>query len=380
MASQEQTKLHSASAKGRALQLLRGMFEDDSIRQGSRLPAESTLARDFNVSRVTLRSALGVLEQEGLVRRERNVGCIRVKVDRPELSLMERTIVLLSDLQVANSPEVYGGTSESVMSGVMDAVNNHGLNVLRVGSMDDTDQWLQNVIRARPRGAIVCWWRAPGPWQWSALEKLAASGMPVVTYGHDESYDRFDSVRSDHAGGTYQLVNALASQGKRRILRMWTLPDAIWVRQHDLGYERAIAKLGIPSLPAVHIEDWDRGDDLLEAVYRRRTRLMAGYLTEHMHGPNAIDAIMTANDREAMAALAACRLYGRTDIPVVGYDNSWQSMPERQWETGIPFATVDKQNHELGKAMADLLWQRINGTLPAGPQTRWVEQKIVFTM
>jgi len=108
-------------------------------------------------------------------------------------------------------------------------------------------------------------------------------------------------------------------------------------------------------------------------------RLMAGYLTEHMQGPNAIDAIMTANDREAMSALAACRLYGRNDVPIVGYDNSWQSMPEREWETGIPFATVDKQNHELGKAMADLLWQRINGTLPADPQTRWVEQKIVFT-
>ncbi len=65
-----------ASPKGRAIHAVREMIERGALRRGDRLPAEGALAARFNVSRMTLRTALDALESEGLVRRERNLGCI----------------------------------------------------------------------------------------------------------------------------------------------------------------------------------------------------------------------------------------------------------------------------------------------------------------
>src|SRR5690242_14758556 len=112
--------MHSLSPKGRTVELLRELIEHRNLSDGDRLPAESRMAQEFSVSRVTLRAALGVLEREGLVRRQRNVGCVRVKPMLPQNSLMSRTIALISSLAATDDPKNFGGRSDSVMSGILD--------------------------------------------------------------------------------------------------------------------------------------------------------------------------------------------------------------------------------------------------------------------
>jgi len=58
-----------ASAAQEVLASLRAMLADPALPVGGRLGAERDLAGELGVSRSTLRSALGVLEDEGLVRR-----------------------------------------------------------------------------------------------------------------------------------------------------------------------------------------------------------------------------------------------------------------------------------------------------------------------
>ncbi len=344
------------------------------------MPAESKLAKEFNVSRATLRAALGVLEREGSVRRERNIGCVRVRPPAVRSSLMARTIVLVSNLTVAEHGGLFGGGSESVMSGVIDGVGGEGFNFLRVSNFDGKDRWLDELLGARPIGVIVCWWKEPGQREWDVLERLAAAGLATVAFAHSAPHARCDCVGTNHQNGTEQLVRALAERGRRRILRMWPVPsDTSWIQAHDLGYERMVAELELECLPVIPVAGSLPRDAHSEANFRIRTRHFAGYLIEHLQGPDPIDAIMVSTDSEAMVALAACRLFGRPDIAVVGYDNYWRSMPEREWEPGKLFATVDKNNHHLGEAMVELLMRRLRGTLPPEPQQRLIAQKLVMT-
>jgi DNA-binding LacI/PurR family transcriptional regulator len=228
---------------------------------------------------------------------------------------------------------------------------------------------------------IVSCWNRPIEWQLLVLRQLAAAGLPIVTWGDATQLCTYDCVRSDHETGTHRLVHALARAGKRRILRLWSLPNETpWIAAHNRGYDRAVTDLGLDLIPAAVVETLaDRDDPASEAIFRLRVRQFAGYLAEHLHASHPIDGIMVSTDCEAFVASAACRLFGRDDIPVTGYDNYWQTLPERRWEPAKPFATVDKGNHHLGEEMVDLLLQRIAAALPDEPQQRLIEQRVIMT-
>jgi len=359
-------------------------MESGTLRAGDRLPAEQRLAEQFSVSRMTLRAAIEVLQREGWIRRERNVGsfCSTPRTVAGQTSLMSHTVVLLSNHLQPSNDRAFDGLSSSVVSGVMDVVGRLGMNVLSVDATQCSDQWLDDLIASRPAGVILsCWDQRPSiAWQFSTLSRLQSAALPAVTWGDSPALAGFDRIGTDHVSGTEQLTHLLTQQGKRRILRLWTVPAGVpWIDSHNRGYERATTELGLPCLPAVYVEGLTDRNPSSEANFRIRVRQFAGYLAEHLNGPDAIDAIMVGTDCEAFAVLAACRLFGREDVLVTGYDDQWRGLPECQWETGRPFATVDKNNHLLGEEMVRMLRQRINGELPLEPQLRLIEQRVVMT-
>jgi GntR family transcriptional regulator len=69
---------------------LRGLIQDGQIATGSILPGELELAAQLGVSRHTVRHALGVLTNEGLLRRERGRGTTVVSASPP--AVIERSL------------------------------------------------------------------------------------------------------------------------------------------------------------------------------------------------------------------------------------------------------------------------------------------------
>src|SRR5690349_13733995 len=69
---------------------LRGLIRDGRIPTGAVLPGELELAAQMGVSRHTVRHALGVLTNEGLLRRERGRGTTVVSSDPPPV--IERSL------------------------------------------------------------------------------------------------------------------------------------------------------------------------------------------------------------------------------------------------------------------------------------------------
>ena len=101
-----------------------------------------------------------------------------------------------------------------------------------------------------------------------------------------------DAVTSDHEAGSYALTKWLISQGRKRILRFWQLavsgPSEVqpWLTQRNAGYERAMRECGVEPLPAVEIFDPGYHNfNNTEEDFKLQSRLMAGYLVEHLAWP-----------------------------------------------------------------------------------------------
>ena len=139
---------------------------------------------------------------------------------------------------------------------------------------------------------------------------------------------------------------------------------------------------GLEPLPAVEIFDPGYHNfNNTEEDFKLQSRLMAGYLVEHLHGPNAIDAIMAPSDAIIGHLCAALRVHGKQpnrDVLLVGYDNMWDDMETRQWEPLGPVATVDKKNLAIGAELMALLKQRMNGELFEKGQRRMVSPELII--
>lgn len=94
---------------------LEKMIADGSYQAGEQLPPEAELARLFGVSRATLREALRVLEEEGVLTRKQGIGTF---VNQPR-ALVERGIEEL--FSVTESIEKLGQKAGSIIVGLEQA-------------------------------------------------------------------------------------------------------------------------------------------------------------------------------------------------------------------------------------------------------------------
>jgi DNA-binding LacI/PurR family transcriptional regulator len=80
---------------------------------------------------------------------------------------------------------------------------------------------------------------------------------------------------------------------------------------------------------------------------------------------------MAASDGHVPVFSSACRLFGKApgdDVLITGYDDYWANLPELEYETSPPAASVDKHNFEIGERMVRLLLDRAEGKLDASAQ------------
>jgi DNA-binding LacI/PurR family transcriptional regulator len=366
----------SRSPRNRAAQGVRELILQGRVRAGERLPAEEALAEQFSVSRATLRSALQQLENDGLIKRQRNYGCVVTRQVPSDTGLMSQTIAMIGNVRMASHGRVYSGLSDSVHSGALLMATRHEMNLLAMHGAKVDASVIDRLVESRPRGVVVGFW-TPEPKAEAQLRKLRDAQIPLVVYGDSPEVAEFDRVVSDHVGGAEALTRQLIDSGKRSILRVWTMPaETSFVNAHNIGHERAMTQAGLEICAPVYVEglpDRGAGD---RAAFDRRARYLAGYLVEQFK-QRTVDAIMVTTDCEVYAVAAACRYCGVEGMTITGYDNQWADAFEREFEPIVPWATVEKHNHTIGEAMVELLLDRMNGKLPAEAQLRVIEQDVI---
>jgi DNA-binding LacI/PurR family transcriptional regulator len=385
------------SPRARAIRHIQEWITDGRLVAGSRLPSEMRLATKLNVSRTTVRLALEDLEKQGMIYSHSRRRIVNGTV-KPQKTFLSDAIALImeSPAQHEFSEKMHNiWHINFIHAGAVHAVRMAGFDALTVHPKRIAGDLLQRLIMERPGGAIVLC----GVVQDQSGEHIGRAfregNIPFVIYGdmglardNPSFAAEIDSVASDHEAGAYALTKWLLNQGRKRILRFWQLPISgpsevqPWLGHRNAGYERAMREAGLEPLPAVEIFDPGYHNfDNTEEEFKLQSRLMAGYLVEHLHGPRAVDAIMAPSDAiigHLCAALRVHRKQPNRDVLLVGYDNMWDDMETRQWEPMGPVATVDKKNLAIGAELMALLKQRMDGELFEKGQRRLVSPELII--
>ncbi|HCE42585.1 MAG TPA: hypothetical protein DET40_03455 [Lentisphaeria bacterium] len=384
MLKSQKDVLQNNSPRARVVRTLRDWIQNGHLEPGERLPGEMDIAEKLDVSRGTVRTALRHLEDDGIIKSIANGRGREVagSETRRSANPLEKFFVALSNLSEDPSRYAKSHMMWSVEAGVIDRCSRIGYHSMMLNASCLKDGSFVNMIRNSPAGILLSHNIVEsGDLCRQALSEACAMKIPVVINGDGDGLQKFDRIISDHESGACLLAEYLIKKGCRKILRVWSSPDVpYWVRDRNRGYEKAVLESGLKTVPSVCIDNLAVRVPGNKKNFEARTRQYMGYLVEHLTKPEPADAIMLTCDTDYFPAAAACRFFNKVpgrDILLVGYDNTWQECEERQWESSVPAATVDKRNFQIGGEMIDLLMARINGKLPSKPQLVKIKSQLV---
>lgn len=334
-----------ANAPALYMQLVQ--FFRDHIASGdwpanAQIPTELALAGTYGVSRNTIRQAMNMLVQDGLLERTQGRGTfVRTPSSAP-----------MPDAQRATAREKRIGVVLShagdqlnmeILIGVEQACRSRGYELSFSYSNDNGELQQRDVARLRAGG--VCGFilfPLSDEEESQAITQLHADGLPLVLVDRYLPTLETDYVGVDNVNGGYRATEHLLILGHRRIgfahQRIGGLTTSS-VRERWQGYCQAL-------------QDYSQLYD--EALLFNTTDQSA--LTKS-RGPTAVFA---ANDVSAMDILKVARTLGLhvpEDLAVVGFDDLALATM-----TQPPLTTVAQPRTEVGVRAGHLLIDRIEGS------------------
>ena len=207
---------------------------------------------------------------------------------------------------------------------------------------------LRAVQRARVDGLIAT------PFQLTVADfaPLLEQGVPVVVFGELTSEPEtpvFDSIFIDDHAAAGELVGYLIDRGYRPIGMIAGSGDVLRREGRARAYRRLLAERGLPQE-----EMLARGGDPTEA---------GGYtaMRDLLSRPPLPRAVFAANDMMALGALVAIREAGLRvpqDIALAGFDDITVARLANP-----PLTTVAQFPERLGRRAAEMLFERLDGTV-----------------
>jgi len=330
-----------------------------NIQQGIyKLPTEKELCTRFRASRQTVRQALLLLEQEGLIVRRQGSGSYATGL-LPDAAENHVAILLSSDTEYI-FPALLGDL-ETFLS-------NEGYSVSVFITHDRTDverTILQSLAEAPPRGLIAEPSRSglPTP-NFDLYEKFSASGTNIVFFhGYYSNLPPCSYVKDDNYSGGFALGQFLMERQHRQIAGIFQL-DTIQGQERHLGFTRAMLEAGLPI-----DEDrvaWFTTEQLVRLEKKQDTRFLSDFIQRNL---SSCSAVICHNDEIAywlIKELSYAGLHVPEDISIASFDNSYLS------ELSTPGLTsLSHEPHEMAAAAVSLLMKKMRGHNAVSMQIPW---------
>ena len=336
---------------------LREELQRNSAQKGRRLPTELELTQRYHVSRQTVRHALRLLEDEGLIRRRQGSGSYATGLipDAPS-----RQIAV-----VASSADDY--IFPAILHDVSEVFTRHGYSAAVYSSENQVSKEREILLRLLEEpicGILIEGAKTalPTP-NMDLYKRLGQTGVPMVfLHGVHSGFAGAPCVASDNYGGGYQLGQYLAGQGHREIAGIFKSDDMQGLQRYH-GVLSAILDAGLP------IRDvrfaWYDTEDRRRLLEEKDTSLLDSFLQNRLEDATAL---VCCNDEIAYHMIRALLSAGRSvpkDVAVVSFDNSYLS------QLGpIPITTLGHRGR-IGRAAAAHMIALLNGETPRPEFLKW---------
>jgi DNA-binding LacI/PurR family transcriptional regulator len=359
--------------------ILRGMVTSGRLERGEKIPAETEIARQLGVSKMTVNKAILALTAEGLfvrevgrgtfvawsrrggagaARRGRGQGMIdagdghAAGTSADAVAVAPRIVVSFPDGATNVLDSYYYG---ALYRGVRDALSGTG-TALTLGKFGDEEL----SRRAAPRAAAgTNGWLivAPRAENVTAIEALWRAGGQVVVVGASWPGMVVPSVDSDNVGGAITAVRHLARLGHVRIALLFAEEAAANTRDRIVGYRRALSMARLPHRASWEVRaehDWRAGED----AKARLRDLFRG----HDAPEPPVSAVFAGGFHLALEAMNAAREAGLRvpeDVSVVGFDD-----PVSAPLVFPALTTVRQPLHAMGARGVERLLELLRGQRP----------------
>lgn len=317
---------------------IRQRIIDGVYRAHAYLPAERQLAVDFSTSRVTIASALGALEREGLVSRSPGRGT-RVL---PIVNRLKQGVIGVMHGEFPVMEDVARQDSLNTLAGVRDTLEAldypYKLVTLPPSSETTVDELLARF------GAMI-FIEAP-PTMGDTILELERRRVPVVVAKLETELDVCATV-VEHGEPMRQAVHAFVNLGHRRIAFVGRETSYAIHGKAQQGYIKGLLETGLSF------------DEQLVAVCDK-TDALSGYFAARslLQRAEPPTAIVAARDSIAEGVCRAIEEHGL----VVGHHVSVIGFDDTTWIEGREFLTTFREPcREMGAAAAEMLVQRIAG-------------------
>ncbi len=311
--------------------------------------SETELGEKFNVSRQTVRRALDVLEDQGLITRVQGSGTyISGLKQRSFVKTGGRSMtvgIISTYLDNYIFPSIVRGV-ENVLSKGGYAVQLSSTNNL-VGMESRS---LQFMLERQVDGLIIVPTRSALPCaNLDLYHTIMQSGIPIVFIDSYYSELSVPFVALDDVAAGYMATQHLLSKGHRNISGIFSHINRQGHLRY-LGYAKALIEYGIP------IQE--------ERIfwYSKETLNQVLNGSSFMESLNTSTAAMCFNDHLALTLIDHLRQIGKNvpeDLSVIGIDNS-------ELAKISSLTSIEHPSEELGQAAASLLLSIINGVEGTG--------------
>lgn len=289
---------------------LKNQILNGTLKYGDKIPPENELASQFSLSRYTVRRAIELLTNEGLLEKRHGSGTF-VKNTSTALNRSNVIGVITTYLDDYIFP--------SIIRGIETVLTQHGYSLSLGITENKTEKetaCLRSMLDQNIDGLIIEGTKSTlvNP-NIALLETIKSRNIPIVFI--NSNYPDFESsyVMMDDEGSGKMVADYLLDQGHRKIGGIFKLDD-IQGHRRFRGIEKALYERHVPICEDSFI--WYTTENM-ESIFRPE------YDRLFLQRFKDISALICYNDQIAVKAMQTFERNGisvPSDISVVGFDNS----------------------------------------------------------
>lgn len=320
-------------------------IDEGSLKPGTKIPSENVLCEKFSLSRQTIRHAIALMAQEGLLESRRGSGTFVAdqRADEAGGSTVAVVTTYVDDY-------IFPSTIKGIESALSDkgysmqlSFTNNTVNKERQILLDILEKGdISGIIMEPVKSAL------PNP-NMDIYRKIADKGIKILFINSFYPELDFPHVSLNDEECAYKAVNALIEAGHTEIGCVLKLDDGQG-RERYRGYLRAMNEHGLPfSYDHVNWIDTIDIKDGEKALYRVKERL------------KGCSAVFCYNDLVAgmlMRVLSQDGVKFPNEMSIVGMDDSDIS---RMGVFGVTISTIPHPKAELGQKAAKNMIRLIHG-------------------